>query len=316
MRGRLVFRRAAQILVLFVIIFGAAELIAAYMLFRYGALKQAAFQPTGLASVYLVEKALRIPAFHPVASVDPAPLYVPDERLGYTSSPGRHRVSISLGRKTLSFVVTVPRPGERATSYDALSRPHSIYVFGDSFMLGWENNDEHTMPWLLQQRFLNLAQDGYGITQAVLQYQQLRSSLTSGDLLILPYGEFYLQRDYGAPSWMRNLSRGLEERLGAGDGMAAARYPVIRPGAGGELRIDYLSISCARNGDYCSKPDPDREVMVDATKSIIRYFAAERRPVVLAFFEGRDDDAVIAYARELGLPIADYPPEPRLARMG
>ena len=310
MRGRLAFKRAAQILVLLVIIFGAAELIAAYMLFRYGALKQVAFQPTGLASVYLVEKALKIPAFHPVASVDPAPLYVPDERLGYISTPGRHRVSISLGRKTLSFVVTVPRPGERATSYEDLSRPHSIYVFGDSFMLGWGNNDEHTMPWLLQQRFpdyrvVNLAQDGYGITQAVLQYQQLRDSLTAGDLLILPYGEFYLQRDYGAPSWMRMLSQGLEQRLGAGDGMAAARYPVIRPGGGGELRIDYLSISCARNGDYCSKPDPDREVMVDATKSIIRYFAAERRPLVLAFFEGRDDDSVIAYARELGLPIAD-----------
>ena len=310
MRGRQAFKRAAQILVLLVIIFGAAELIAAYMLFRYGALKQAAFQPTGLASVYLVEKALRIPAFHPVASVDPAPLYVPDERLGYTSSPGRHRVSISLGRKTMSFVMTVPRRGERATSYEELTRPHSIYVFGDSFMLGWGNNDEQSMPWLLQQRFpdyrvVNLAQDGYGITQAVLQYQQLRPSLNAGDLLILPYGEFYLQRDYGAPSWMRNLSQGLEQRLGARDGMDAARYPVIRPGAGGDLRIDYLSISCARNGDYCSKPDPDRGVMVDATKSIIRYFAAEKRPLVLAFFEGRDDDPVIAYARELGLPIAD-----------
>jgi hypothetical protein len=80
---------------------------------------------------------------------------------------------------------------------------------------------------------------------------------------------------------------------------------VIRPGAGGDLRIDYLAISCALNGDYCSKPDPDYGVMVDATKSIIRFFAAERRPLVLAFFEGRDDDPVIAYARQLGLPVAD-----------
>src|SRR5215469_4319824 len=137
MRGGQAFKRAAQILVLLVIIFGAAEMIAAYMLFRYGALKQAAFQPTGLASVYLVEKALRIPAFHPVESVDPTPLYVPDERLGYVSTPGRHRVSITVGRKTLSFVMTVPRPGERATSYKDLSRPHNMYVFGDSFILGW-----------------------------------------------------------------------------------------------------------------------------------------------------------------------------------
>src|SRR6516162_9866034 len=146
MRARLAFKRAAQILVLLVIIFGAAELIAAYMLFRYGALKQAAFQPTGLASVYLVEKALRIPAFHPVASVDPSPLYVPDERLGYVSTPARHRVSNSLGRKTFSFFITVLRAGERATSYEDLSRPHSIYVFGDSFIHGLGNFVEHTMP--------------------------------------------------------------------------------------------------------------------------------------------------------------------------
>jgi hypothetical protein len=151
--------------VLLVIIFGAAELIAAYMLYRYSALKQTALQPTGLVSVYLVEKALRIPAFHPVSSVEPAPLFVPDDRLGYTSSPGRHLVSISLGRKTMSFVMTVPQRGERATSYEELARAHSIYVFGDSFVLGWGNNDEQTMPWLLQQRFpdyrvVNLAQDG------------------------------------------------------------------------------------------------------------------------------------------------------------
>ena len=115
MRGRLAFKRAVQILVLLIIILGGAELVAAYMLFRYGVLKQIAFQPTGLASVYLVEKALGIPVFHPVATVNPSPLYVPDERLGYTSSPGRYRISNSLGRKTMSFVMTVPQRGERAS---------------------------------------------------------------------------------------------------------------------------------------------------------------------------------------------------------
>lgn len=310
MPSRRAIKLAVQILVLVVIVLGAAELIAAYMLFRAGALKQAAFQPAGLASVYLMEKALRVPIFHPTASVAPAPLFVPDERLGYVSTPGRHRVSFSLGGKTMSFVLTVPRPGERMTSYDELPRPHRMYVFGDSFMLGWGNNDEHSMPWLLQQRFpdyrvVNLAQDGYGITQAVLHYQQRRDELGPDDLLILPYADFYLPRDYGAPSWIRSLSRGLEERLGAEDGMAEARYPVARPDSDGRLRIDYLPISCARNGDYCSKPDPDRAVMAEATKSIIRFFAQERRPILLAFIEGPDEDPVMAYARSLGLPVAD-----------
>jgi hypothetical protein len=308
-RSRGAIKLAAQILVLLVIILGAAELIAAYMLFRVGALHQSAFQPTGLASIYLMEKALKIPTFRPVSSVEPAPYLVPDERLGYVSTPGRHRVSTSVGRKTLSFIVTVPRTGERATTYVDVSRSHDMYVFGDSFMLGWGNNDEHTMPWLLEQRFsdyrvVNLAQIGYGITQAILQYQQLRDQLRQGDLLILPYADFYLVRDYGAPSWMRTMSQGAERRLGASD-MTLARYPVTRPGSDGEPRIEYLNISCTRNGDYCDKPDPDRETLVNATKSIIRFFAAEKRQLVLAFLQGADDDPVISYARDLGLPIAD-----------
>jgi len=53
-RSRRAIKLAAQILVLLFIIFGAAELIPAYMLFRVGALHQSAFQPTGLASVYLL----------------------------------------------------------------------------------------------------------------------------------------------------------------------------------------------------------------------------------------------------------------------
>ena len=45
MRGRLAFKRAVQILVLLIIILGGAELVAAYMLFRYGVLKQLRFNP-------------------------------------------------------------------------------------------------------------------------------------------------------------------------------------------------------------------------------------------------------------------------------
>jgi len=308
-RSRRAIRLAAQILLLLVIVLGTAELIAAYLLFRVDALHQTAFQPTGLASIYLIEKALGIPTFRPVSTVAPAPFLVPDERLGYISTPGRHRVSTAVGGKTLSFIITVPRAGERATSYADVSRPHDMYVFGDSYILGWGNNDEHSMPWLLQQRFgdyrvVNLAQIGYGITQAMLQYRQLRDSLRPGDLLILPYADFYLVRDYGAPSWMRTLSQGAERRLGASD-MTQARYPVTRPGSDGEARVEYLNISCARNGDYCDKPDPDRATLVDATKSIIRVFAAEKPRLVLAFLQGSDDDPVISYARDLGLPIAD-----------
>ncbi len=302
-------RAGLYVAVLLAVILGAAELIAAYMLFRYGAMREEAFQPKGLASLYLVEKALNLPIFRQSSSVEPAPLYMPDEVLGYVSTPGRHRVSISVEGKVMSFVMTVPRPGERATGYADRPRAHHIYVFGDSFVLGWGNNDEQTMPWLLQQRFpdytvVNLAQNGYGITQAVLQYEKIGSALGDGDLMILPYADFYPPRDYGAPSWMRNLSRGLEQRLGRGDGMAGARYPVTRVGPDGMPKIEYRAISCAGN-DTCRQSDPDRAVMIESTKAIIRFFAAQKKTVVLAFIQGATDDQVVAYARSLGLPVAD-----------
>ena len=84
-----------------VIILGAVEPIAAYMLFRYGAVNHGV-PAHGLASVYLVEKApkirssIRSPAWSHAAlpaRCDP----------GLHLSPGRHRVSIALGRKTMSL---------------------------------------------------------------------------------------------------------------------------------------------------------------------------------------------------------------------
>jgi hypothetical protein len=301
---------AARLGAVLAIVLVAAELMAAYLLFRYSAAEQTALHPTGLASVYLVEKTLKIPLFRQVSRVEPAPLYVADERLGYVATPGRHRITISVGKKSLSFVMTVPRAGERSTGYIDTPRARSIYVFGDSFVLGWVNNDEQTMPWLLQQRFpdyrvVNLAQNGYGLTQAVLNYQRLRDRLQTGDVLILPYADFYLQRDYGAPGWMRSLSRGIEQRLGGNDAMAGARYPVTRPGADGLPTIRYLAISCSAPGNGCEGAEPDRATMAESTKSILRFFAAEKHPVMLAFLQGAADDPVVAYARSLGMPVAD-----------
>jgi hypothetical protein len=43
--------------------------------------------------------------------------------------------------------------------------------------------------------------------------------------------------------------------------------------------------------------------LVNATS--ITAFRRRKAPAVLAFFQGSDDDPVISYARDLGLPIAD-----------
>jgi hypothetical protein len=82
---------AARLGTLLAIVLVAAELMAAYLLFRYSAADQTSLQPTGLASVYLVEKTLKIPLFRQVSHVEPAPLYVADDRLGYVSTAPRRR---------------------------------------------------------------------------------------------------------------------------------------------------------------------------------------------------------------------------------
>ena len=87
--------------------------------------------------------------------------------------------------------------------------------------------------------------------------------------------------------------------------MATARYPVTRPGADGLPTFRYLAISCSAPGNGCAGPEPDQATMAEATKSILRFFVAEKRPVMLAFLQGSPDDPVVAYARSLGMPVAD-----------
>jgi hypothetical protein len=251
-----------------------------------------------------VKKALNISPFHSIESLDSPPLYEIDDQLGYTTRPGKHRVAISVGSKTYRFSVTVPQRGLRATAYQQEDRPMAIYAFGESFMFGWGNNDEQTIPWLLQQKFpqykvLNLAQNGYGMMQAVVQFGRMKDSIKKEDIIILPYGDFDLVRNYGAPSFMRSAFPPCSICAGR-----TAHWPVARS-KGGELAIDYLNMDCSKNGQYCKQDDPSPAVIVEATQKIIAFFSKVSAKVVLAYMSGPDGDPVVAYARQLGMPIID-----------
>jgi hypothetical protein len=280
------------------------ESLSSLFLFRYYSATELAFNPTGSASIYLVKKAFNISPFHPRESVDPAPLYEIDDQLGYTTTPGKHRVAISVGSKTYRFSVTVPQRGTRATAYHQEDRPMAIYAFGDSFIFGWGNNDEQTIPWLLQQKFpqykvLNLAQSGYGITHAVVQFGKMKDSIRKEDIIILPYGDYYLARNYGPPSFMRGAFPPCAICAGRN-----ARWPVARV-KGGELAVEYLDMDCSKNGQYCNQADPNPAVMIEATQKIVEFFSKVHAKVVLAYLSGSDSDPVIAYARKLGMIIVD-----------
>jgi hypothetical protein len=280
------------------------ESLSSLFLFRYYSAAELAFNPIGSATVLLAKKALNIPPFHVAESVESGPLYEIDDELGYTTSPGRHTVALSVGSKTYRFSVSVPARGLRATAYGQEDRSKAIYIFGDSFIFGWGNNDEQTMPWLLQEKFpqyqvMNLAQSGYGITQAVIQFRRMKDSVKKDDILILPYADYYLTRNYGPPSFMRGAFSACSICAGR-----AAKWPVARSN-GGELAIEYLNMDCSKNGGYCKQDDPGQAVMVEATQKIIAFFSKVGAKVVLAYLSGPDRDPVIAFARQLGMRVID-----------
>jgi len=300
-------KRIIFVVLTIVIMVALIEAGSALVLFRYFSAINYFFYPSGLATIFLIKKSLG--RFHPVFSTTPSPLFTPDKELGYTTVPGRYRVGVTLNAETLFFTFTVPKQGMRATAYTETHQPNSIYVFGDSFMLGWVNNDEHSIPWLLQQKFpnynvVNLAQPGYGIVQALIQHRAMANKITSNDVIVLPYAQFYLERNYGAPNWMKVMSIGVEHSLGRSEEFADAGYPVVRVTREGKLAIENLKY-CQRAPANCDGPDPDPSLMVEATKRIIDYFAQTEAKVVFTYFDGGDDDPVVRHAENRGLTIID-----------
>lgn len=303
-------KRIAFVTITFLLLLCALELLSSAFLYRYYAATEQPFVPRGSSSIYLIKKAFKIPIVYSVQSVDPQPLYILDQRLGYTTHRGRYKVAFTAAGKTYRFNFTAPQDGVRLTNHFRKNSDRSIYVFGDSIILGWGNNDEQTMPWLLQGKFpdynvINLAQNGYGNTHSVIQYKMIENNVGSNDVVILGYGEFYLIRNYGAPSFVRMISRGVEQRLADPEGFADVRYPVARLGPNGELTIDYIKLLCKKNAGYCDGKDPDYSSMVEATKPILQFFSTVKAKVILAYISGPDNDPVIKYAREIGLPVAD-----------
>jgi hypothetical protein len=177
------------------------------------------------------------------------------------------------------------------------------------------------MPWLLQQKFpnynvINLAQNGYGNTQSVIQYQMIEKNLRDDDILILAYGDYFLVRNYGTPSWIKSIivpqtgpgvlvEQDIDKQLTGPGVLGEVRYAVARIAANGVLTIDYIKLNCAENAGYCDEKEPANSLMVESTKSILNFFSKVKKKVMLAFISGDDDDPVIKYAREIGLPIAD-----------
>lgn len=243
--------------------------------------------------------------------------YAADERLGWTIPAGDLQVTLTdkVDGRTHRFKVRILPDGTRATSYETRpddQRPR-LFVFGDSITFGWGCYDEHSLPWLLAARFpqyrvVNLAQNGYGNIQALLQLQALRPTLRGDDRFAFVYGDYLRPRNVAAPAWMKRLyvtSAFYEDKR-------KFRHPFARVGDDRGIEIHHTEIFCADGVPGCrrNEKEPSDKDMVEATIRIfdeIVLIAGASRTVV-AYINGPDDDAVVRDLDKKGLAVIDIRP--------
>jgi len=241
-------------------------------------------------------------------SSEPSPLFVAHPTLGYTIAPGDYAIRIhdDMTDQDHVFRARVLADGSRATrageSGDAGADPRpKIYLFGDSWVWGWGNQDEHTIGWLLQgwlpdRDVRNFAQSGYGNVQALVQLREMATSLRPDDVVVLGYGDFFDARNVAAPSRLREF-RVDRDLQGGGAPLTHPRASLLA----GRVRIDGVDLA----GEHPER-DPDPHAMQDVTLGILAEVAEHvPGPVVLAYLEGPDESPVLSRAGALGFRVAD-----------
>jgi hypothetical protein len=102
-----------------------------------------------------------------------------------------------------SFKVTIDESGNRTTSFtpELFNGKKEIWVFGDSFVLGFGNNDETTFPFFLQRflpdfRIVNYASNGYGNVHEYLQIKrEFENNKTIPSIIVIAYGDYFPDRN-------------------------------------------------------------------------------------------------------------------------
>lgn len=250
----------------------------------------------------------------------PQSLYAPDADLGYAARPGVYQVEIvddHRGRRH-RFGVTVDAAGHRATATDPTvyaGRPE-IWVFGDSFVFGWGNEDWTTMPFFLQRylpgrRVVNFAMNGYGNVHAYLQLRRaLLEATANPEVVVVAYADYFNERNVASPSRLKEFRRG-----GASDtGFRSARDvvpPFTHPRArlvNGSLVVDRVPLF-GDDGEASTATDPGEHEQYAVSRRLLtemRGWGAQRKILmVLAYLRGADDDPVVEAAGEDGWVVAD-----------
>jgi hypothetical protein len=257
----------------------------------------------------------------------PRSMYAPDPYLGYASLPGSYDVTVSDTRDDTrhSFRVTVGPRGHRVTSLPMPDRHDdprpAIWVFGNSFINGWGNDDQTTMPFFLQRylpgrRVVNYAESGYGNIHGFLQLKKdLPKANPPPAAIAVGYADYYNERNVAASTRLQAFRGNASSNFG--NGITAGPRRFLHPRArirNGELLIDYVPLFPEEDVLSSFSPDPSLEEQYEITSRILDGMAdlasAAGVRLFLAYLQGSDDDPVVAFAQNVGYTIADLRPNP------
>lgn len=248
------------------------------------------------------------------------PMFRADPYLGYTLSPGTTVVKSYSGDKSITWTLTADQNGRRITrTAGATCGPKTVYIIGDSFLVGAAVTDTDAVGWKLQSILgdeycvENLAVGGFGNVQGYLQLARLAASQVKADFVVIGYGQYYRPRNVAASSRMQEYAVIPGAAPWFAD-LAHARAFLMR---GGKIGIDYVSLyrpEYAHLGSSASQLDPPAAYMEAVTEALIdeiinKTIAMGAKPL-LAVLTAQDGDAVVAAAKQRGVPIIDLFPLP------
>ena len=223
--------------------------------------------------------------------------------MGFKYNKGQYEIIIRKKSEKknnyFKFNTLINKDGSRYTGDYPKNYTGTIYIFGDSFIHGEGVNDEQTLGYLIQNKYKNyrvklFAVGGYSTVQAYLNFKKFKKNITKNDIIILGYANFYKVRDVAVPS--RILEYGAPTRVMINRN---AKHPKASLNINGKIKIEYISIFCQLNDNYCSKKDPSLTSMNILTSSLINYVAnnTEAR-IFLLHFWGPKTDPVLSMIKK------------------
>lgn len=226
------------------------------------------------------------------------PLYAADPVLGWRYHPGQFRMvrrEID-GNMLPDYVQTLDPRGERVMPPVA-DADKQVWTLGCSATHGFGVGDEETFAYFLQRRLdrcqvRNMAVDGYGTLQMLLQYRQLREREPAPDLVIVGHLDDQFHRNADDQVRLRMLTMLSDLGMPPGAQLPYARltgqdkFDVVYrplayrglPGADQSGIVCLLDIARARRHDARL---PRRQIMAALYRQLAREMAADGVPLVV-----------------------------------